>query len=104
MRRISLAVVTCLTCWAQPAAAQIEPFIGQLMTNGWNFCPRGWGLANGQLLPINQNTALFSLLGTQYGGNGQTTFALPTVRPMIDANGVTLTTCIALEGIFPSRP
>jgi microcystin-dependent protein len=73
------------------------------MTTAANFCPRGWAVANGQVLSIAQNTALFSLLGTNYGGNGQTTFALPTVPPTIDANGVTLTTCIALVGIFPSR-
>ena len=57
-----------------------EPFIGMIILVGFNFAPRGWALCNGQLLPINQNTALFSLLGTQYGGNGQTTFALPDLR------------------------
>jgi microcystin-dependent protein len=54
-----------------------EFFIGQIMMAGFNFAPRFWALANGQLLPINQNQALFSLLGTQYGGNGTTNFALP---------------------------
>lgn len=57
-----------------------EPFLGQLMLFGGNFAPRGWALCNGQILAINQNTALFSLLGTTYGGNGQTTFALPDLR------------------------
>ena len=57
-----------------------EPFIGSLMLFGGNFAPRGWALCNGQLLPIAQNTALFSILGTTYGGNGQTTFALPDLR------------------------
>lgn len=57
-----------------------EPFIGQTMMVGFNFAPRGWAFCNGQLLPIAQNTALFSLLGTTYGGNGQTTFALPDLR------------------------
>lgn len=60
--------------------AQAEPFLGQLMVGGWNFCPRGWARADGQILSIAQNTALFSLLGTTYGGNGQTTFALPDLR------------------------
>jgi microcystin-dependent protein len=55
-------------------------FLGQLMLVGFNFAPRGWAMCNGQLLPINQNQALFSLLGTQYGGNGTTTFALPDLR------------------------
>ncbi|CAG0949648.1 MAG: phage tail protein [Rhizobiaceae bacterium] len=63
-----------------PAAAQSEPFIGQLMLTGANFCPRGWAQADGQILSIAQNTALFSLYGTTYGGNGQTTFALPDLR------------------------
>src|SRR5215212_4882735 len=50
---------------------------------GGNFAPRGWALCNGQILPIAQNTALFSLLGTTYGGNGQTTFALPDLRSRV---------------------
>jgi microcystin-dependent protein len=57
-----------------------EPFLGQLSTFGFNFAPRGWAMCSGQLLPIAQNTALFALLGTTYGGNGQTTFALPDLR------------------------
>jgi microcystin-dependent protein len=57
-----------------------DPFLGQVLTVGFNFAPRGWALCNGQLLPINQNTALFSLLGTQYGGNGTTNFALPNLQ------------------------
>jgi microcystin-dependent protein len=63
-----------------PAAGQAEPFLGQLMLTGANFCPRGWAQADGQILSISQNTALFSLFGTTYGGNGQTTFALPDLR------------------------
>jgi microcystin-dependent protein len=54
-----------------------EPFIGQIQTFGFNFNPRGWAFCNGATLPIQQNTALFALLGTTYGGNGQTTFQLP---------------------------
>ena len=57
-----------------------EPFIGMIAIYGFNFAPRGWATCSGQLLPIAQNTALFSLLGTTYGGNGQTTFALPDLR------------------------
>ncbi len=57
-----------------------EPFIGQLMLVPYNFSPRGWAFCSGQILPIAQNTALFSLLGTTFGGNGQTTFALPDLR------------------------
>src|SRR5262245_34131535 len=57
-----------------------QPFLGEIKIISWNFPPRGWAFCNGQFLPINQNQALFSLLGTMYGGNGQTTFALPDFR------------------------
>ena len=57
-----------------------EPFLSEIRIMSFNFPPKGWALANGQLLPINQNQALFSLLGTMYGGNGQTNFALPNLR------------------------
>ena len=57
-----------------------EPFIGSVILFAGNFAPRGWAFCNGQILSIAQNTALFSLLGTTYGGNGQTTFALPDLR------------------------
>lgn len=57
-----------------------EPFIGQITLFAGNFAPRGWAFCDGQLLSIAQNTALFSILGTTYGGNGQTTFALPDLR------------------------
>ena len=56
------------------------PFIGEIQIYAFDFAPRTWATCNGQLLPINQNQALFSLLGTTYGGNGQTTFALPDLR------------------------
>jgi microcystin-dependent protein len=57
-----------------------EPFLGEIKIISWNYAPKGWAFCNGQFLPINQNQALFSLLGTMYGGNGQTTFALPDFR------------------------
>ncbi|MBE1292797.1 MAG: phage tail protein [Rhodobacteraceae bacterium] len=62
------------------AQAQSEPFLGQVSLFGFNFCPRGWAAAEGQLLPISSNSALFSLFGTIYGGDGRTTFALPDLR------------------------
>src|SRR5881392_2658003 len=70
-----------------------EPFLGEIKIISWNFPPKGWAFCNGQLLPINQNQALFSLLGTTYGGNGQTNFALPNLQgavPMHVGNGFTL--------------
>ena len=57
-----------------------EPFLGEIRAFSFNFVPKGWYACDGQLLPINQFQALFSLLGTTYGGNGQTTFALPDLR------------------------
>jgi len=60
-----------------------EPFVGEIRMFGFNFAPQGWALCNGQLLPISQNTALFSLLGTTYGGDGRTTFALPDMRSRV---------------------
>ena len=115
-----------------PARASADPFIGEIMMVGYTFCPRGWAEANGQLLAISQNTALFSLYGTTYGGDGRTTFALPDLRgrapvhigernrlgerreggPVmadraegrIDVPGTqTVRFCVALQGIFPSR-
>ena len=71
-----------------------EPFLGQISIVGFNFAPRGWAHCNGQLLPISQNTALFAILGTTYGGDGQTTFALPNLQdraPMGTGQGPGLT-------------
>ncbi|MES2068761.1 MAG: tail fiber protein [Pseudomonadota bacterium] len=63
-----------------PALAGDQPFLGEIVCLPYNFAPKGWALAQGQLLSISQNTALFSLLGTSYGGDGRTTFALPDLR------------------------
>jgi microcystin-dependent protein len=57
-----------------------DPFVGEIMWTPYNFPPQGWAMCNGQLLPISQNTALFALLGTTYGGNGTSNFALPDLR------------------------
>lgn len=57
-----------------------DPFLGEIRICSFDFAPRGWAMCNGQFLPINQNQGLFSLMGTSYGGNGQTTFALPDLR------------------------
>lgn len=57
-----------------------EPFLGEVRLMSFNFAPKGWAFCNGQLLPINQNQALFSLLGTTYGGDGRVNFALPDLR------------------------
>jgi microcystin-dependent protein len=62
------------------------PYLAELRILSFNFAPKGWAQCNGQLLPINQNQALFSLLGTTYGGNGQTTFGLPDLRTRVPAH------------------
>lgn len=72
----------------------MEPFIGEIRCFGFAFPPRGWALCAGQLLPINQNQALFAILGTTYGGDGRTNFALPDLRgrvPLHQGSGPGLT-------------
>ena len=67
-----------------------EPFLAQVNIVGFNFAPRGWATCDGQILPINQNQSLYSLLGTTYGGDGRTTFGLPDLRgrtPIHEGNG-----------------
>ncbi|MFZ2306999.1 MAG: tail fiber protein [Rhodoferax sp.] len=63
----------------QLAQAQ-QPYIGEVICGGWNFCPNGWAECNGQLLSIAENDALFTLIGTTYGGDGQTNFAVPNIQ------------------------
>ncbi len=78
-----------------------QPFIGEVRMFGGNFAPRGWAFCNGQLLSIAQNNALFALIGTTYGGDGQTTFALPNLRsrvPMHMGNGAGTTATIGEMG------
>jgi microcystin-dependent protein len=58
----------------------MDPFVAEIRIFGFNFAPKGWAFCNGQLLPLSQNTALFSLLGTTYGGDGKSTFALPDLQ------------------------
>ena len=110
----------------------MEPFLGQIVMFAGNFAPRGWAMCQGQMLPISQYTALFSILGTTYGGDGRTTFALPDLRgrgpvgmgqgpglpqrelgEVIGAAGdqgattasasLSVNFIIALQGVFPAR-
>ncbi|SDS31819.1 Phage Tail Collar Domain [Polaribacter sp. KT25b] len=78
----------------------MDPFIGEVGLFAGNFAPRGWAFCEGQLLDLSENTALFSILGNTYGGNGRTTFRLPDLSEN-KPNGVNY--IIALKGIFPSR-
>jgi microcystin-dependent protein len=105
--RIILAAAAALTSLltAHPASAGANPFLGEIETFAFNFCPAGWAPLDGAVLSISQNTALFALLGTTYGGDGKTTFALPRVKPIftLSPGAPQLVQCIALQGIFPSR-
>ena len=85
------------------AQASSDAYLGQTITVPFGFCPTGWAEMAGQELPIGQNTALFSLIGTIYGGDGETTFALPLATPKYASDGRMLRQCIALQGIFPSQ-
>lgn len=79
-----------------------EPFLSEIRMFSFNFAPKGWALANGQLLPINQNQALFALLGTTYGGDGRVNFALPNLRgrtPIHFGGGFTLGEASGTESV-----
>lgn len=78
----------------------MEPFLGEILLVPYNFAPKNFAFCEGQILPIAQNAALFSLLGTNFGGDGKSTFALPDLRGKGPAG---LNYIIALNGIFPAR-
>jgi microcystin-dependent protein len=85
-----------------PGNAQ-QPYIGDVITVGFDFCPIGWAPTNGQLLPIAEYDALFTLITTTYGGDGEDTFALPLKEPLFTVDGKPLIHCISLFGIFPPQ-
>lgn len=95
--QLSVTAATALGlsfCFSPTATAGVEPYLGELMLFGGNFCPRNWANADGQMMAISQNQALFSLYGVIYGGDGRTTFALPDLRgryPMHVGTGTGLT-------------
>lgn len=102
---LALCAVGMAGAAVSPARAQAtNPFLGQIAIFPYNFCPVGWLQPKGQFLAINSNTALFALLGTTYGGNGTTSFALPNLKPIFTLTpGAPLIQCIAVQGVFPSR-
>jgi microcystin-dependent protein len=84
----------------------MNPLLGSLLLVPYTLAPVGWALCNGQLLPINENQALFSLIGPAFGGDGITNFALPNLtgaKGITDASGAPLTWVIATQGVYPSR-
>lgn len=90
---LQATVLLSLVSSVYPQSALAEPFLSEIRWVAFNYAPRGWAECNGQLLPINQNQALFSLLGTTYGGDGRVNFALPDMRsraPIHVSNGHTL--------------
>ena len=80
MKKLLLIGLFAILSFGKANAQQVETFLGEIRMFAGNFAPTGWAFCQGQLLPIAQNQALFSLLGTTYGGNGTTTFALPDLR------------------------
>lgn len=86
----------------------MDPFLGQIQLFAFNYAPEGWMLCNGAMLNIQQYSALFALIGTTYGGDGSTTFALPNLMnatlPPNPGSGSFMCYYIAVQGIFPIRP
>jgi microcystin-dependent protein len=84
--------------------AMSDPFVGEIRMFAFGYVPKDWAACAGQVLPIEQNTELFSLIGDTYGGDGQSTFALPDLRGHVTtATGAALNLCIAMVGIWPPR-
>jgi len=81
----------------------VEEYIGIVKLFGGNFAPKGWAFCNGALLSITQNSALFALLGNQFGGDGISTFSLPNLPPLLSENEAPIQYIICLFGIFPIR-
>jgi microcystin-dependent protein len=81
-----------------------DAYIGEVRSFGFNFDPVNWLECNGQEMPISQYTALFSLLGTTYGGDGVSSFKLPKIAPLESADQAGLSWRICIQGIYPPRP
>ncbi len=95
-----------LALFAIPSTAALagaDPYIGEVTILAGNYCPPGSAIPTGQILPIRQYQALYSLLGSRYGGDGTNTFALPNLAPIKTVQGETLTYCISLAGAYPTR-
>ncbi len=93
--------VACLSSGAQ--AQSVSPFVGEICTFSFSFCPVGWLPTDGRLLSISPYSTLFNLIGTKYGGDGVSTFALPQTKVVQTVNKVKMTQCIAYLGVYPSQ-
>lgn len=111
MRKLLLATALVAVSGV-PALAFDDQFMAEVRALPYPFCPKDWAPAEGQIMPINGNTALFSLLGNRYGGDGRTTFALPDLRgaALVSKDEHNrrpvekITWCIAIKGVYPMRP
>ncbi|WP_366766150.1 tail fiber protein [uncultured Shimia sp.] len=101
LKHLTLAATTAAALFTTaPAQAGDGDFVGEIIMFGSNFCPRGYLRADGRLLPVSGNEALFSLYGTNFGGDGRTTFALPDLMARAPE---AIFYCVNLVGIYPSR-
>ena len=106
---LSGLLITLSALASAPAQADVSGYyIGEVLRVSTNFCPQGSLEADGRLLPISSYSALFSLLGTQYGGDGRSTFALPDLRTAelsqnADGGRSAIKHCVVVDGLFPSR-
>jgi hypothetical protein len=105
MKTTMLAAVATAALLSASAASAQQAYLSQIIPMAGKECPRGWSMANGALLQIAQNPALYSLLRNTYGGDGKTTFALPNLKGgTIGPAGQPITWCIAVTGVLPPRP
>jgi microcystin-dependent protein len=100
---LTAAALVLLALSAAPARAAYDSYTGEVITLATRFCPASTLKAGGQILPIRSYQALFSLLGTTYGGDGINTFALPDLPPTKSAQGAPLINCIVTMGVYPQE-
>ncbi|MEW4447426.1 tail fiber protein [Qipengyuania sp. JC766] len=105
LARLCAVAIVLGSIGATPARAGDGDYLGEIMTFGGTFCPRGTLEADGRLLSISENTALFSIFGTMYGGDGSRTFALPNLKRAHENDAILgkLKYCVVVTGIYPSR-
>jgi Phage Tail Collar Domain len=104
MRKFVFATVLlagCVAVTAGQAQSQSAGYIGQVIMTAGSYCPAGWHAADGSLMPINQNQALYYVIRNTYGGDGKTTFALPNLKD-VKLGNEPFTWCIGVTGIFPT--
>jgi len=99
----AIAAMLTTAAFATPSSAGTDDYIGEIMMVGYTFCPRNTLEADGKLLPIAENTALFSLYGTMFGGDGRTNFALPDLMTKAKVDQPNIRYCVVTMGIYPSR-